>query len=946
MLYITAQGGYVSNYISIGEMGFYELQTPSILLTGIQLSKGSSLKNYTKTTASQVIPISPTTSAPWNAFDTNGLSGWQPSSIFTPGEWVSIKLDGENVINSYEITSTEDVSINTGLPKDFTLEGSIDGSYWEEIDAQLGLTWNAVTTPQTKSFNINPPSARFIYFRIKVNATSNGLPVWINGFQVFKGVEVSSVKKIYPMSEYGVYDGQSNTFPQLVFNENDLTWWDNSLSEFIKFKVPGYSSVSKYSIKPSNGSNLKSWTMQGSIDDTNWTTLDSRSNITNWKDGVQNEFTLADSLGVWKYFRIYWTEVTGTYPEAKINVIKFYRKTDYKAYYESSVQSLHAFANGFTEKGIDNILVPGPLGQTFLNTHVGNTFVSSNLQSNGTTKIESKYRFPWLINDQTFFSIDSVLHEPNWPLFWSGGNYLFPVSDVTPIMTSNTTPSGYIVETSSEQPTNQGWMAFDNNSQTAWFTINNTTSADIILTLPSALTVRAYSIKIPSNVSYRNPTEWILYGGNFPDEWIELDVQTNQTGWAQGEERTYKILENLTAYKYYKWEIRESESSALEYLAIEQIRITEVPLKMAVNPIVDQYENKGAVSLVTFIDSTFTYDGRSVMDIQQGSVAYTRNLGMNKNTFTVEVKWSPKSTTLSGSKRLMGFLATLATNFSLVYNGTSFLLYLSSDNVTWNISNGLTVVYPVTALEWYHLRFTFDGTRYMFSVNDSILYNILDSRTVYSFPGLYLGGTGETNLGYYFDVRYMPFVEPPDRNYFMPYYSVLRYDPLTNLSQSSIDDNVALREGAWETNTEFLIGEISTEHGYPVPITYSYNALTILPIASYEGSSTAFIPITHNLGTTEVSEDLLIIPEAQIGTGNPPLVQKYESIEFNSVAIISGTLAWNGLRIGESYDRNTIGLRFPESASADYMAIYSGSGAISTVTGNQLTIKGIILRNF
>jgi len=44
--------------------------------------------------------------------------------------------------------------------------------------------------------------------------------------------------------------------------------------------------------------------------------------------------------------------------------------------------------------------------------------------------------------------------------------------------------------------------------------------------------------------------------------------------------------------------------------------------------------------------------------------------------------------------------------------------------------------------------------------------------------------------------------------------------------------------------------------------------------------------------------------------------------------------------------RNTIGIKWPQNDSADYLAIYTGNQAVGTVSGNELILSGIFRRNF
>jgi hypothetical protein len=102
---------------------------------------------------------------------------------------------------------------------------------------------------------------------------------------------------------------------------NVVTFW-NSYGfppQWIEFDLgSGVTKVpAKYTIYGIAGAdyNPKSWTFEGSNDNSNWTTLDTQTNIANWTTSTYKTFTFANATG-YRYLRLYVTaqQQNVTYP--------------------------------------------------------------------------------------------------------------------------------------------------------------------------------------------------------------------------------------------------------------------------------------------------------------------------------------------------------------------------------------------------------------------------------------------------------------------------------------------------------------------------------------------------------------------------------------------------------------------------------------------------------
>jgi len=79
-------------------------------------------------------------------------------------------------LSSYTLSAV--ATVESQAPRDWTIQGSNDGSSWTIIDTQSGIT--LVDTPT--SFTLSPVSASYRYFRINVTALNGGSGLSFGGF--------------------------------------------------------------------------------------------------------------------------------------------------------------------------------------------------------------------------------------------------------------------------------------------------------------------------------------------------------------------------------------------------------------------------------------------------------------------------------------------------------------------------------------------------------------------------------------------------------------------------------------------------------------------------------------------------------------------------------------------------------------------------------------------
>lgn len=264
----------------------------------------------------------------WKAFDKNISTGWSTSQRTAFG-WVKYQFPTLKKISKYTIMKkSDDVYWQCEIlkcPKNWTFEGSNDGTNWIVLDTQINITdWkNGVK----KEFEINNANQ---YLQYKLNISSN------NGSSDYLQIsEIEMMERIYKtkfllkdentiISSKTTYSNNlipimtNNTSPSGIANcssspsENYSAYklFDDNISNedfwqtvsgivkaWVSYKFTKSEIVKKYTMLCNMGAGAldrypKDWTFEGSNDGANWTVLDTQTNITDWREGVKKEFII------------------------------------------------------------------------------------------------------------------------------------------------------------------------------------------------------------------------------------------------------------------------------------------------------------------------------------------------------------------------------------------------------------------------------------------------------------------------------------------------------------------------------------------------------------------------------------------------------------------------------------------------------------------------------
>ncbi|MGK5740281.1 GH92 family glycosyl hydrolase [Micromonospora sp. URMC 103] len=117
-----------------------------------------------------------------NLADGNPSSKWL---AFNPTGWVTYRLAKPSAVVRYALTSANDAP--TRDPKDFTLQGSVDGTAWTDLDRQTGQTFGGRFT--TKTYSVTNTTA-YAYYRLNVSANSGDALLQLADWDISDGSDV------------------------------------------------------------------------------------------------------------------------------------------------------------------------------------------------------------------------------------------------------------------------------------------------------------------------------------------------------------------------------------------------------------------------------------------------------------------------------------------------------------------------------------------------------------------------------------------------------------------------------------------------------------------------------------------------------------------------------------------------------------------------------------
>ncbi|RYX84912.1 discoidin domain-containing protein [bacterium] len=222
---------------------------------------------------------------------------------FHNAAWVQYQVAQPYIVTKYALTSANDFAERD--PKNWTLQGSNNGTTWTTINTQSNQTFTARF--QRKEYTFTNTTA-YTYYRLNMTASS-GTTLQAAELEIYGTLPVVDITNLAGIVT-GQYDytqsGSGEGVEKVVDNSaatKYLTFHDQA---WIQWQAGNSSVVTKYSITSANDAETrdpKNWTLQGSNNGTTWTTIDTRMNEDFPSRLQRREFTIPNTTA-YTYYRL------------------------------------------------------------------------------------------------------------------------------------------------------------------------------------------------------------------------------------------------------------------------------------------------------------------------------------------------------------------------------------------------------------------------------------------------------------------------------------------------------------------------------------------------------------------------------------------------------------------------------------------------------------------
>lgn len=241
------------------------------------------------------------------------------SSVGTtmPSVWIQYQSPLSVSLKSYAITSAND-SQNRD-PKSWKLQGSNDGTVWVDLDTQTDISF--ANRYEQQVFTVST-SSLYTYFRLFVTARNADTD---SGFQFAEwelyGTAIASsdltdngglLTGQYPGNQTSQYN---ETLDKLTDNSSTSKYLVKDCSQlWVQYQSTSLAKLNSYSITSANDDatrDIKSWTLYGSTNGTDWTAIDNQLNqLFATRYSTQTYYCPTDSL--YNYFKLNVTANNGS----------------------------------------------------------------------------------------------------------------------------------------------------------------------------------------------------------------------------------------------------------------------------------------------------------------------------------------------------------------------------------------------------------------------------------------------------------------------------------------------------------------------------------------------------------------------------------------------------------------------------------------------------------
>ncbi|KNY30306.1 M6 family metalloprotease domain-containing protein [Pseudobacteroides cellulosolvens] len=333
----------------------------------------------------------------------------------------------------------------------------------------------------------------------------------------------------------------------------------------------------------------KSWTLEGSNDNTSWEAVDTRSDISFLKRSETKYFTI-NNVNPYKYYRFKMDSRSGN--TVKISEIQMFG-------YKFDQQKVFASGdNAAIGEGMDKAFDGNP--QTKWLTFAKTGWITYNFQKpTKVTNYSLTSANDYNVRDPKDWELLASNDNINWVVLDTRSNQTFKSRFVKKLYSIENDTSyvfyklNILGNNSGEeiqlgefdlcevtaggenQPLEGKEKAFDGLTNTKWLTFNSTDAITIKYLNPFVMS--SYALTSANDSPGRNPKDWVLYGSNDNIEWVELDRKSGETFTDYFQRKVYNTA-NTIPYMYYKLDITKNNGDGIIQLAeIEYLQESSIP---------------------------------------------------------------------------------------------------------------------------------------------------------------------------------------------------------------------------------------------------------------------------------------------------------------------------------------------------------------------------------
>lgn len=518
-------------------------------------------------------------------------------------------------------------------PKNWMLQGSNDRVSWTTLDTQEAQTFNSRCL--NKGIAVQSNTA-YQYFRLLVTGNNGADKLCLSEWQLF-GTNIFA---------HDITADGGTTQPEYTAlidkNETTTAMTQSGTAITVNYQAKGRYVLSSYSLTGMNANaaeNPSSWKLLGSVDGTNWTIVDSRTNE-DFRFDRSTQFYQVNTQAAYSYFRL---QVNGNHGGANtaFSELQLF----------GSLQADRIFYNDITKNGGQITASNGAEGAALDPLIDNDAATVSTLPFNGEAWVQYQTPIPATVKGYSIcigyddaknprvWALQGSNDGTTWTLLHQGSVYT-AIAKGTVRTYSITNSSKYtyyrllVKQLSNSSSTevvlgefelhglavapqdltvSNGYktalipgkisaevadMAFDKSEATKYcFSFYG--SCWLNYQAPTAIKCNLYSITTANDDAARDPQDWKLLGSNDGYTWKVLDERTNQSFYDRMTTQYYSF-NNSESFTQYRLQIETNHGSDLGQLSewqlfysdaiatdVKDIQLEDFDIKAYPNPVVD-----------------------------------------------------------------------------------------------------------------------------------------------------------------------------------------------------------------------------------------------------------------------------------------------------------------------------------------------------------------------